>query len=212
VSAKSFRDVLLARVAWAGIELNPVQVGQLEAYWSLLERWNGKINLTSLPLSGFPASSVDRLLIEPLVAGAEVPDEPLLWFDLGSGGGSPAIPLKTLRPRARLIMVEAKTRKSAFLREVVRTLDLLATRVLTARIEELPSEAEPGNAADLISVRAVKITPALGEAARWLMKTGGLLLSFGGGPTAKLDGFELVGSRPLSADAAATLQIYRRLG
>ena len=32
-----------------------------------------------------------------------------------------------MRPRARLIMVEAKARKTAFLREAVRTLDLPAT-------------------------------------------------------------------------------------
>ena len=36
-------------------------------------------------------------------------------MDVGSGGGSPAIPLKLALPRLRLTMVEAKARKSAFL-------------------------------------------------------------------------------------------------
>ena len=45
-------------------------------------------------------------------------------IDIGSGGGSPAIPLKLAAPRIKLWMVESKTRKSAFLREAIRQLDL----------------------------------------------------------------------------------------
>ena len=41
-------------------------------------------------------------------------------MDVGSGGGSPAIPLKLAVPRLALTMVEVKARKSAFLREAVR--------------------------------------------------------------------------------------------
>ena len=43
-------------------------------------------------------------------------------MDIGSGGGSPAIPFKLAVPRLGLTMVEAKARKSAFLREAVRQL------------------------------------------------------------------------------------------
>ena len=45
-------------------------------------------------------------------------------MDVGSGGGSPAIPLKLAVPRLSLTMVEAKARKSAFLREAIRHLGL----------------------------------------------------------------------------------------
>ncbi len=58
-------------------------------------------------------------------------------MDVGSGGGSPAIPLKLAVPRLRLTMVEAKARKSAFLREAVRHLGLEQRSVETARYEEL---------------------------------------------------------------------------
>ena len=43
-------------------------------------------------------------------------------IDIGSGGGSPAIPLALAVPGLRLLMVESKTRKSVFLREAVRAL------------------------------------------------------------------------------------------
>ena len=52
-----------------------------------------------------------------------------LWFDIGSGGGSPAIPLKLARPTLPLPMVESKTRKAVFLREAVRALGLARREV-----------------------------------------------------------------------------------
>ena len=49
---------------------------------------------------------------------------PTRLMDIGSGGGSPAIPLKLALPHLHLTMVEAKVRKSAFLREASRQLEL----------------------------------------------------------------------------------------
>ena len=49
-------------------------------------------------------------------------------MDVGSGGGSPAIPFKLASPRLKLTMVEAKARKSAFLREAIRHLGSGETR------------------------------------------------------------------------------------
>ena len=48
-------------------------------------------------------------------------------MDVGSGGGSPAIPLKLAAPAVALTMVEVKARKSAFLREAIRQLELDST-------------------------------------------------------------------------------------
>jgi len=96
----------------------------LETYYRLLAQWNVKINLTALPLQPPTDSTFDRLFIEPLLAAELVPDLPGIWFDLGSGGGSPALPLKLIRPSLSLTLVESKTRKAAFLREALRALKL----------------------------------------------------------------------------------------
>ena len=92
---------------------------RLTLYYELLGRWNRKINLTSLENSTKP---IDRLLLEPLVASRYFSPSANRLMDVGSGGGSPAIPFKLAVPRLRLTMVEAKARKSAFLREAVRHL------------------------------------------------------------------------------------------
>jgi 16S rRNA (guanine527-N7)-methyltransferase len=147
-----------------------------EAYFRLLAQWNVKINLTGLPLQPPTDDTFDRLFIEPLAAAALVANVPGIWFDLGSGGGSPALPLKLVRPALALTLVESKTRKAAFLREVIRALKLPATDVANVRFEEL---ADAATKADLVTVRAVRPDAALFNVSAQLLKGGGRLLLFG---------------------------------
>ena len=90
----------------------------------MLSRWNQKINLTSLD---DPDEAIDRLMLEPLAAVRFVPAGVSAMMDIGSGGGSPAIPMKLVSPKVALTMVEVKARKSAFLREATRHLKLVET-------------------------------------------------------------------------------------
>jgi 16S rRNA (guanine527-N7)-methyltransferase len=151
--------------------------GQMEDYFDLLRRWNNTINLTALPLDELPERTIDRLFIEPLIAAQFVEDRPLSWFDLGSGGGSPAIPLKIVRRASDLTMVESRERKAAFLREVVRSLELPSVKVLAERLETLPLDLE-ACPADLVTIRAVKLNQELLETVSGLLKPGGRLLLF----------------------------------
>jgi 16S rRNA (guanine527-N7)-methyltransferase len=155
--------------------MSPAVAAQLEAYFLLLAQWNEKINLTALPLGAPTDETFDRLLIEPLAAARFMTEPPQAWFDLGSGGGSPAIPLKIAHPSARLTMVESRTRKAAFLREAVRSLALSDTAVVSERFETIPQERAKG--LDLVTVRAVKSDLALFESIhRVLAPTGRLFL------------------------------------
>src|SRR6266576_2836727 len=95
---------------------------RLVSYFDLLAKWNAKINLTSLTDTD---AAIDRLLLEPLAAAAALPRYPQL-IDLGSGGGSPAIPLALVLEARRLVMVESRGRKAAFLSEATRSSGLNA--------------------------------------------------------------------------------------
>ena len=178
LAGTAFRERLREQAEAGGIALDHTQLGHLERYFRLLCRWNRTINLTALPLAGFPDRTLNRLFIEPMQAAQLVEDASLLWFDLGSGGGSPAIPLKIVRPRLRLTMVESKARKAAFLTEVVRSLSLTATDILAIRIEEL-SRMTPASYVDLITVRAIRVEEDLLRTAAGLLRPGGRLLLFG---------------------------------
>lgn len=178
--ARDFRTRLSKRAARTGLFLDEGLADSLAAYYELLARWNRKINLTALDN---PDEAIDRLLLEPVIAARSlaVAAGPLEVIDIGSGGGSPAIPLAlALGPGTRLTMVEVKARKSAFLREAVRHLGLAGATVETARYEELL--AKPGllEKFDLLSVRAVRIEPRILMTLQAFLKPGGLLLLFRG--------------------------------
>jgi 16S rRNA (guanine527-N7)-methyltransferase len=177
VKNTSFQTALCERLARAGLSLPDPQLDRLETYAELLERWNQAFNLTALSLGRWPPETVDRLFVEPLAAAVLVPQSPIDWIDIGSGGGSPAIPLKVVRPMTRLRLVESREKKAAFLREIVRSLQLDDATVSTGRIEEVADQWE-GSGADLLTVRGVRIEPSLAGAAGRLLKRGGRLLIF----------------------------------
>jgi 16S rRNA (guanine527-N7)-methyltransferase len=185
VTSRDFSARLIRRARRAHVELSPGLIPPLEEYFRLLGRWNAKINLTALPLQPTTDEAFDRLFIEPLRATSLIPDGSRRWFDLGSGGGSPAIPMKLARPHLTLVLVESKARKAAFLRETIRALKLPEAEVANCRFEEL---AAPTQEADLVTVRAVRPDSVLlGTAAR-LIRAGGRLLLFGG--PARLNTFD----------------------
>ena len=176
MTSDRFIERLLPRLDAVSISLNAEEIRLLSEYWTLLERWNAKVNLTALPLDGAPSQSIDRLLVEPLLASRLMPPPPVTWFDLGSGGGSPAVPLKVVIPSARLLMVESRSRKAAFLREVVRTLGLTYAEVLNDRFEHIADEQS--GVADCITIRAVRPDQALAQAICRLLKPSGRLILF----------------------------------
>jgi 16S rRNA (guanine527-N7)-methyltransferase len=157
VSSREFQDRLARRARRAGLTIRAEIGAQLELYYRLLSTWNKKINLTGLSLDEFGPEALDRLLIEPLVAATHVKPGVGSVLDIGSGGGSPAIPLALAKTDVSLLMVEAKTRKSIFLREATRALGMTRADVVTSRFEELLSKPRLHEASDLLTIRAVRI-------------------------------------------------------
>jgi 16S rRNA (guanine527-N7)-methyltransferase len=166
--------VLSDRASRAGIALPDSLSAPLIAYFELLSRWNRTINLTSL---ADPAEAVDRLLLEPVLASAHLPHREVL-VDLGSGGGSPAVPLALATGATRLVMVESRVRKAAFLREVQRELGL-AGSIEAIRFEDMSMKEGFKGMFGLLSVRAVRLDRPLFEAAKSLLRTGGTAALFG---------------------------------
>jgi 16S rRNA (guanine527-N7)-methyltransferase len=192
LSSSVFVDRLFERAAALNISVSEPQTEQLERYYELLRLWNRRINLTALPLEAVPGDdTLNRLFLEPLIASTLVANEPIGWLDVGSGGGSPAIPLKVVRSALNLTMVEARERKAAFLREAVRHLGLTSTQVLADRVEALPEST--WNTFDLITVRGVRPDATLLGRLAALLQPAGRLMMFGRG--AVPEGFELIEER-----------------
>ena len=161
----------------ARLDLPVTLIERLCAYVELLQRWNARMNLTSL---GDRDAGLDRLIIEPLVAARHLPARRPAVIDIGSGGGSPAIPLKLAVPESSLLMVESKTRKAAFLRDVVRQLELTGTAVETGRYEELLGRPEMHEAYDVLTLRAVRVESRVLRGLQAFVKPDGELFLFKG--------------------------------
>jgi 16S rRNA (guanine527-N7)-methyltransferase len=161
------------RAAQFGVRIPPDAESKLVIYFDLLFRWNAKINLTALK---DPDAAIDRLLLEPLAAASELPRHVDL-IDLGSGGGSPAIPLALALDARRLVMIESKTRKAAFLREAARAVELTAV-VETDRFEDVAERGTYRGQMSAISIRAVRVDRNTWSAAMRFLAPGGRVALF----------------------------------
>ncbi len=118
-------------------ELSAAQISPLEAHWTLLARWNAKMNLTavrSLPEAvrvHYCECLYARVALGPLPQGTRI-------VDLGSGAGFPGVPLAVLYPHCDVALVDSNQRKAVFLRESTRGLPNV--RVIATRFEALPGQ------------------------------------------------------------------------
>jgi 16S rRNA (guanine527-N7)-methyltransferase len=174
--ADDWRRRIGRRAKRANLDPSTEQIAAHAEYLALLSAWNARMNLTALDDRD---EAVDRLILEPMAA-ARVLQTAAAILDVGSGGGSPAIPLKIQIPHASLVMVESKIRKGAFLREAVRKLGLANVRVESRRFEELLTDASVHECCDVVTIRAVRIQLATLVATQAFLKLGGRLVLFRG--------------------------------
>ena len=184
MNSREFQDRLVRRARRAGVTPSPDLRTKLETYYRLLASWNAKVNLSGLDLSDPTPEALDRLLVEPLVAAKHVAVGASRMIDIGSGGGSPAVPLAAAVPGLRLLMVESKTRKSIFLKEVLRALEMTDSAVATSRFEALLSRPELHESQDLLTIRAVRIEPRVLMTLQSFVKLRGQLFLFRGSTAA----------------------------
>jgi len=118
------------------------QLQQLTNYLDLLLRWNARMNLTAVR---DPEQIVARHFGESLFAARHLYSVPgtqnSQLLDLGSGAGFPGLPIKIWAPDLHVTLLESNQRKSTFLREVIRSLELSSIEVVTTRAEDFKISA-----------------------------------------------------------------------
>ena len=154
----------------------PKEIAKHAAYVDVLRHWNKTVNLTSLQIDPITPEAVDRLIVEPVLAASGMASGQSI-ADIGTGGGSPALPFAVESGASELTMVESRTRKCAFLREAARILETKATTV-EARFQEAAEVAAICHQTDIVTVRAVRIDADVFRLVRHVLKPGGLILRF----------------------------------
>ena len=125
------------------------------------------------PLTAVDAHVADALValdLEPVRAAG-------LIADLGAGAGFPGLVLAAALPAARVALVEASTKKCAFLSRAADVLGLANVEVVAARAEEWTAGM---GRCDVVTARAVAPLNVLVEYAAPLLVDGGVLVAWKG--------------------------------
>ena len=139
--ARQLTDRLGEGLRAMGLATTEEQRTALIAFLSLLGKWNGVFNLTSVrePADMLAVHLLDALSIVALVDEYQ----PTSVLDVGSGAGIPSIPLAVVRPKLIVHSVDAVAKKIGFQLQAKAELRLLNFHPLHARVESVTLPAKP---------------------------------------------------------------------
>lgn len=156
-------------MAAVGVSPTLAQIDLLARYLDLISRWRTRARLTAItdPRAAARLHVADSLLClrAGIPAGAAL-------VDVGSGAGLPGIPLAVVRDDLHVTLLEAETRKAAFL-EVAASELALRLSVVCAAAEDA-ARGPLREQFDVTVARAVAPLPALCELTLPFVKVGGL--------------------------------------
>jgi len=158
-----------------GVSADEQLCDRIRSYIALLLRWNERISLTTVT---HPGEILKFHFGESFFAISAVPIQFGRLADVGSGAGFPGIPLAMLSPELQVMLIESNLKKSAFLSEVVRSLELPSVNVIRSRIEDVQTGPDKF---DFVTARAVgSFEDLLTWSVRSLAESGKLVLWVGG--------------------------------
>ncbi len=168
--------------------LSAETVKRLFAHFRELRRWNPVLSLVG---PGTAEELVERHYGESLAALPLLAPGRRRLVDLGSGAGFPGFVLAAARPDLEVTLVEARQRKWSFLLAACRKASL-ACRCLNVRFGVTLPAAFPGEY-DLVSCRAVRLSPREMEVLAGRLASGGGFLLWRGATESPLPAGWLAG-------------------
>ena len=178
---------------------------QLELFWLYLQElmeWNKTFNLTGIK---DPADIVIKNFVDSLTPLPYLEHSSRL-LDIGSGAGFPGIPLKIAAPQLQVHIVDARRKKTSFLKHIIRTLELKGVTALHGRAEEMEQPEQPFQ---IIISRAFRRLEPLIKLVSPLMEPGNTLVAMlGPKSNEELGRFqELVSAESLEIKQAVSLNL-----
>ncbi|AUH71461.1 glucose inhibited division protein B GidB [Legionella sainthelensi] len=127
----------------------------LSDYLFLLNKWNSTYNLTAIRDVEVMVGKhiLDSLAILPWLKGNRI-------IDVGTGAGLPGIPLALAQPEINFVLLDSNGKKTRFLNEVKRQLNLKNLEIVQNRVENY----HPTKGFDTVLSRAFS---SLGQMIQW---------------------------------------------
>ncbi|USQ13892.1 16S rRNA (guanine(527)-N(7))-methyltransferase RsmG [Legionella lytica] len=151
-------------------------------YLFLLKKWNLAYNLTAVRdlESMVNKHLLDSLAIVPWVQGEHI-------IDVGTGPGLPGIPLAIAHPEKSFVLLDSNGKKTRFLNEVKRQLDLKNLEIVQIRVENY----HPAQGFDTVISRAFSSLAQMIHWTKHLVAKDGIWLAMKGRyPDAELQEIE----------------------
>ena len=175
---KDDENILIDGCQKMGININNEQIRKFSRYLELLVQWNQKINLTSLKTS---QEIIIKHFLDSIscvkVINKYVNKEGISVIDVGAGAGFPGIPIKIICPSIRLSLLEARKKKSIFLKKVTEEMNFQQAKILNGRAEAFGKSADHRERYDVVISRAVAPLNVLSEYCLPLVRVGGLFIA-----------------------------------
>ena len=120
IGSPQWKNIIRQGALALGVDVSPEQADRFSTHARELIKWNRKVNLTAIT---DPFEVAVKHFVDSIAAAVTIsPNSSIL--DIGSGGGFPGIPLKTLIPTLTVMLVDASRKKISFLKHICRTLQL----------------------------------------------------------------------------------------
>ncbi len=146
------------------------EIEQQAKYLELLLEANKDINLTGITQ---PKEAVIKHTLDSLSASKAIEGNKII--DIGSGGGTPGIPLAIANPDKHFYLIDSVLKKTNFLNEVTKALGLKNTTVICQRGERITNIS-----ADTVVSRAFGSLNYLIDASKKMVSKNGLFLAMKG--------------------------------
>lgn len=162
----------------AEIILDKSQLVKMDILIDFLTQYNQKVNLTAIKdregiIEKHLVDSILPLKLYELLEGANC-------LDIGTGAGFPAVPMMIFRPDLRFTLLDARRKRTDYLKLLVSKLNVNPREIVHGRAEELGRSDKYKEKYDMVTARAVSDLGTLFSYAAPLLKKGGVFMAMRG--------------------------------
>ena len=157
-----------------GFTLSSKQTEQFKNYFKLLVLWNQRFNLTTITAQ---TEVITKHFLDS-VLGIKLIKQNARVIDIGTGAGFPGIPIKIMREDVELHLVDSLQKRTVFLNEVVKTLELENVFVVHERAETMANNPVLRETYDYCVSRAVAKLKTILEYCSPFVKIGGSVIAY----------------------------------
>ena len=174
--AKMTKEEFIKLVKDLGIEINDDILTKLDVYCKFLMEYNTHTNLTAIRNENdiYLKHFYDSLTLCRVIDFNNVDS----LMDIGTGAGFPGMVLKIFFPKLKVILVDSNNKKTKFLIELSKKIDVDNLIIINNRVENLLKDYI--NSIDVVTARAVINLPVLTELAIPFVKKGGYFVAMKG--------------------------------